>query len=231
MDHNDATRLEACEKYLLGELPVSLRAEFEEHYFSCPVCAADLDDASVFLAASREILRQAPVRPRAELFPSRPKSWMAWLRPAFVVPAFAALLVLLGYQTFVVLPHWKSLVAQETAPQLFHPAYVPVGTARAALNPLHVVAGQPYAVFLDVPSDPRFQSYLVRFEDISGATRSSLSISASDAGKTSVIQFPSNLAPGDYSLVLLGLSSSSTSGVEITRVPFLVENSSKAGQH
>jgi len=32
MDHNDAVRLQAAEKYVLGEFPPDLRDEYEEHF-------------------------------------------------------------------------------------------------------------------------------------------------------------------------------------------------------
>ncbi len=38
MDHNEAVRLQAAEKYLLGELPKEQHAAFEEH-FSTARCA------------------------------------------------------------------------------------------------------------------------------------------------------------------------------------------------
>jgi len=33
MDHSEALRQQAAEKYVLGELPPPLRDEFEAHYF------------------------------------------------------------------------------------------------------------------------------------------------------------------------------------------------------
>jgi len=52
MDHNEALRLHAVEKYALGELPPSLRNEFEEHYFECEECAEDVKAAAEFVERS-----------------------------------------------------------------------------------------------------------------------------------------------------------------------------------
>ena len=42
MDHRDALREMAVEKYLLGELTGESRDIFENHLFDCEQCAADL---------------------------------------------------------------------------------------------------------------------------------------------------------------------------------------------
>jgi Putative zinc-finger len=231
MNHTDATRLGACEKYLLGELPPSLRAEFEEHYFGCAACAAELNAGALFLAGSHQVFGESPATARPEPIHSPSRTWLAWLRPAIAAPAIAALLLLIGYQNFLVIPHWKNLAAHTDAPRLLHPAYVRVGVARSAESAFQVPAGQLSDVFLDIPSDPGFESYLLRIEDNSGATRFSLPIPASEAGKTAILQFPSNLAPGSYQLVLLGLSTSSSSGVDLTRSPFLVVIPGQIKQH
>src|SRR6266404_2189817 len=38
MDHKEAVRLQAAEKYVLGEFPPNLRDEYEEHFFDCAEC-------------------------------------------------------------------------------------------------------------------------------------------------------------------------------------------------
>ena len=59
MDHNEALRLHAVEKYVLGELPPSLRDEFEEHFFECQECALDVRAAAEFVDNVRAVLRFA----------------------------------------------------------------------------------------------------------------------------------------------------------------------------
>jgi len=55
MDHNEALRLHAVEKYVLGELPPSLRDEFEEHLFECQECAQDVKAAAEFVDNVRAV--------------------------------------------------------------------------------------------------------------------------------------------------------------------------------
>jgi anti-sigma factor RsiW len=57
MDHNEAVRLLAAEKYLLGELPNLRREEYEEHYFDCADCAEDITDAVAFMESARQVFR------------------------------------------------------------------------------------------------------------------------------------------------------------------------------
>ncbi len=56
MQHADAIRSMASEKYLLDELTPELREEFEEHFFSCPECALDMRAGAAFLEHSKVAL-------------------------------------------------------------------------------------------------------------------------------------------------------------------------------
>src|SRR5208282_6788733 len=96
MDHNEAVRLQAAEKYLLGDLPKEQHAAYEEHYFDCPTCAEELKATVAFMESARQIAREEALQAVGAkgLAPVPPKDggWFAWLRPAFAVPALAALL-------------------------------------------------------------------------------------------------------------------------------------------
>src|SRR5580700_10047395 len=100
MDHSEAVRLGAAERYLLGELPPDERERFEEHYFGCLECAQDVRAGAVFVDGARDILRverdHAPGRV-AEREPSR-GWWASLLRPAVLVPVMALLILFAAYQ-------------------------------------------------------------------------------------------------------------------------------------
>src|SRR5208282_6286166 len=102
MDHNEAVRLQAAEKYLLGELPKEQHAAYEEHYFDCSACAEEIKTTVAFMESSRQAVRegvpQVVDEKRLVPAPSRASGWFGWLRPAFAVPVFAALLLFIGYQ-------------------------------------------------------------------------------------------------------------------------------------
>src|ERR1700688_2973376 len=103
MDHSEALKLQAAEKYVLGELSSALRDEYEEHYFDCRECAADLKAAAAFADASRAQFRSEPREVFLDKEPA-PHTWFAWLRPVVLVPALAVLAAALAYQSFVTIP-------------------------------------------------------------------------------------------------------------------------------
>ena len=107
MNHSEAVEQMTSERYLLNELTPEARDAFEEHLFDCPECALDLRSGALFV---REAKVQLP-----ELLASQSRSgkakgsvkrsfWSALWRPAFAAPAFAALLIVVGYQNFITLP-------------------------------------------------------------------------------------------------------------------------------
>jgi hypothetical protein len=104
----------AAERYLLNELPPEAREAFEEHVFDCHECAMDIRAAAAFVDEARAqlpaLVQAAPSTPSLPLARPRVKRdrWFAWLRPAFAVPVFATLLLVLGYQNLVTFPALRS---------------------------------------------------------------------------------------------------------------------------
>src|SRR5713101_6808302 len=120
MDHNEAIQLQAAVKYVLGELSQVQREEYEEHYFDCAICATDIKALATFADNAREILRQEKVSQFASDPIPAPAKWFAWFRPIIAVPAFAALLLIIGYQSFVTIPKAKESVATGSSQILFN---------------------------------------------------------------------------------------------------------------
>jgi len=56
MDHNEALRVHAVEKYVLGELPPPLRDKFEGHFFDCQECALDVTATAEFVDNARAVV-------------------------------------------------------------------------------------------------------------------------------------------------------------------------------
>src|SRR5580692_2116878 len=114
MDDNEAVRLQAAEKYLLGELPKEQHAAYEEHYFDCSACAEEIKATVAFMESARQAIREKalePVGARAPA-PSVP-GFFSWLRPAFAVPVLAALLLFIGYQNGVTIPRLKDSTSSQ----------------------------------------------------------------------------------------------------------------------
>src|ERR1700751_6014258 len=56
MDHEEAVRQNATERYLLDELDPELRDQFEEHLFDCQDCALDVRAGAMFVEQTKVIL-------------------------------------------------------------------------------------------------------------------------------------------------------------------------------
>ena len=232
MNHADAIRLGACEKYLLGELAAPLRDEFEEHYFQCADCARDVQSASLFVTACREALHESP--PSSRVNESAATGWFRWMRPAFALPAFAALVLVLGYENFVAVPHWRHLAAHATSSDLLHPVLLHPGISRGAQSAITLHPDQSFAVYLDVPTEPSYPSYLIRLQDASGATRNLLTLSSADVQRPPLLKMPSDLTSGAYTVRVLGLSqpsASPASAPEVAAFPFAIEIRANIEQH
>jgi len=110
MDHSEAVKQMTAERYLLDELTPDAREAFEEHLFDCAECAQDLRAAAAFVDEAKiqlpALTDNLPAPPSAGVGKPKVKRghWLSWWRPVFAIPAFAALLIVIGYQNLVTLP-------------------------------------------------------------------------------------------------------------------------------
>ena len=84
MDHNEATKQMAAERYLLDELTPELRDAFEEHAFDCPECSVDLRAGATFIGAAKvelpKIAEASAALPKPEIIrPAKKKIGLAIL--------------------------------------------------------------------------------------------------------------------------------------------------------
>jgi Putative zinc-finger len=223
MDHNQALQSQACEKYLLGELPPAERDAFEDHYFSCAECAIQLRSAADFLGASREILAASGVLQGKSDAAPVPRRWFAWLlRPAFAVPAFALLLAVIGYQNFVTIPGYKQAAAPRVLPM--H-SLITANTLGDESLSFTVPADQPFGLYVDAPYDAAYSTYLLTLVSPSGAAIPLRALNAAEAQKTQIIAINPGRQAGKYTIVVSGLASTtdSSSAKELARLQFTVE--------
>jgi hypothetical protein len=207
MDHNEAIQLQAAVKYVLGELSPVQRDDYEEHYFDCAECAVDIKALATFADTTREVLRQEKASQLAkDLVPAR-GGWLRWLQPVVAVPAFAALLLMLGYQSFVSVPHWKTLATQSAAPRVL-PMFslITANTRSSDSLAFRVPQGEPFGLYIDVPTDAAYQAYLLRLVDPKGQSRTLRALSYEEAQKTQVVEVNPDRSPGAYQIGVLGLS-------------------------
>lgn len=209
MNHSEAVRQMAAEQYLLGELTPEARDEFEEHAFDCLECALDLRSGAAFVHEAKVQLPALSSSPRPLAAQPRPreerKQLFAWWRPAFAMPAFAVLLLIVGYQNISTIPALRNAAAQ---PELLPWASVHVGTRGAA--PVPVVADREHGVVLlvDLPQQSNYVSYAFELYDSQGKRvwKSAVATPGEGSNGTISLLIPGQgLQPGAYTLAILGL--------------------------
>ena len=224
MDHSEALRLQAAEKYVLGELSPNLREEYEEHYFECDECASDLKAAAAFGDSARELFRkESGQQERAQV-----GGWFGWLRPAIAAPVLAALVFVVCYQSFVTIPKVQRGVAVPTAVQnADFVSLIGANSRSEGAKRFQIHGDRPAILEVDVPASGEFASYLCQLRDASGRTIYQDHISAADAKSTVHLILPKGaLKPGEFSLALIGQGTSPdkiSSRSEIERLAFSVE--------
>ena len=222
MDHPEAIRLMAVEKYLLNELSPELRRSFEEHLFECKECEFDVQAGYALIDGSKEALASTAVEVPKAVVPGKQSSWLSWFRPAFAAPVMALLVAVVGYQNLVTVPSLRNEIAVAQAPQILNPVYLTAGTNRSE-NQVTVTTkrNRPVTFTVDIPTESRFTSYECELQSPSGELEGSLTISA-EAAKNSVSMsmYPKDKNSGTYQLVVFGVSQDGGQKVAIERQPF-----------
>jgi len=153
MNHSQATKLMATERYLLNELAPDAREAFEEHAFDCPDCALDLRAGAAFVEEAKAqlpFLVALPSGSRAPKAVEKRTFWPSLWRPAFAAPAFAALLILVGYQNLVTFP---ALRESATQPRLIPVAPLHPATRGAAPPAFAVDRAHGVSLPIDLSSE------------------------------------------------------------------------------
>ena len=168
MNHQDALQEMAVERYLLGELSGESLDRFEEHLFDCPLCVTDLRTGSTFINAARGELRTAiDAAPAKE----SPFQWASWFfRPSFLAPALGVCLLVLGAESFILLPGMRREIAQVETPEVLNNLVLANAGARG--DSLPEIAAPQHGAFLvsvDIPGRSGFSGYLLSLYSPLGA--------------------------------------------------------------
>jgi anti-sigma factor RsiW len=225
MEHSDVVRLDAVEKYVLGELPANLRDEFEEHYFDCAECAADVKHMMTFMTAGRMVLEETPrVKEATPATQPEKRDWLAWLRPAIAVPAMAALAAIVIFQNVVTIPELKRQGDTDVTATAFSSSYHLQGAMRGESGSSAITVGAKESFALDFDFTPAvvYPSYVGRIVNASGKPVLSFTVSGEMANKEMHLVVPGGLVrPGEYALVFAG-ASQPASTPEVQRIAFAV---------
>jgi hypothetical protein len=209
MDHDEAVREMMAERYLLDELSPELCASFEEHAFDCPNCALDLRTGSAFIEAAKAELPNVTESVRPDAARERPGSpfWSFWLRPAFVVPAFALLLLVIAFQNFSTIPSLRSSAGD---PRILPSAAFHAGTRGAGHTPVRADREQGVVLSIELPRDPAYASYNFTLYDPENKQQWTRTITAKEMqgeeGTVSLFIPGQSLRNGSYTLAIAGIT-------------------------
>jgi len=222
MDHDEAVRQKATERYLLDELDPELRDQFEEHLFDCQDCALDVRAAAMFVEQTKVVLAEpaaSEVRvPAKETELAR--GWFAWFRPAFAVPVLALLLAVIGYQNFVTYPH---LMEAANQPQVGPWASVNISTRGTATTTIKTHPGEGFGLLVNLPPEDGFASYTADLYNPAGKLEWSGPIAGPTAEEGRQIYVPGgHRQSGTYTLVVKGITAAGENK-EISRHPIDVQ--------
>jgi hypothetical protein len=226
MDHQDAVRRGVIEKYLLDEISQPERGEFEAHFFDCQECAEEMRTTAAFLAGARMELRRTHVAQPVRVVAKKP--WVDILRrPAVAAPAFALLLLIVAYQTIMILPRFAGARTQPRNPEILTTLALSGGNAQDGAIPIAMTPkGQPLLLSLDIPTAERFSSYTCVLLAPSGAVAWRLPVSATQAKDTVAISVPSgSLSPGNYRLLVQGRANAGADPVDLVSYRFTLNGS------
>jgi len=228
MDHSEAVRLQAAEKYVLGEFSPNLRDEYEEHFFDCAECAVDVKAIATFADVSREVLRAETEKLAEKKAVPVGAGWLTWFRPVIAVPAFAALLLIIGYQSFVTIPKAKEAAASGASQILFSShALRGVNTAGEEGRTLSIRPDEAFFLDFDFVPTRSFDSYIAQLEDAEGRVLLRAKIAGANANQEAHFPIPAGvLQPGKYVLAFYGDPGASGKihpQNDAGRLPFIVE--------
>jgi Putative zinc-finger len=226
MNHQEVLQEMAVERYLLGELSGVSRDSFEEHLFECLECAMDVKMGVTFIDAVRT---EATV-PRRLTSPhvERARRWTFWFTSRrFLVPALAACLLALCFQTFVLQPRLRQELAQVQTPSVLNPLVLANAGARGDSVP-EIVAPEhgSFVISLDVPATDGFSSYLCSLYSPGGSLLWRITVSPEQARDALLVNVPtSKTKEGLNTFLIQGLPAAGSANgtlVDLARYRFRV---------
>lgn len=231
MEHNEAIRLRAAEKYALGELPEDMRDAYEGHFFDCAECAMDMRAVSAFVDRTREIFGEeakengretapevAGVKPRRDVLGGW---WKGWWQPLIAVPALAALIFVVGYGARRAMQETKPAAAvagQSAVADALQASVHLLGDARRGAGEAPVVrvrAGESFTMDFDFTPSQKFEGYVGQLRDAAGRVVLPVTLSGEMADREVHVVVPGGIVrAGKYSLVFAGVAAASDAGVK-----------------
>lgn len=201
MTHQAAVATYAVERYLLDEMTELERHQFEEHYFDCQECAADLRAGAVMQegvkAGMLGTAAPAAVREPSTVTAFRPKK--TW-SPSVVLPwaAAAVLAIAVGYQSLAIIPGLR----QPLEPQALSPITLRAATRGA--DPQVAPTSGPMTFAVDLSGVQAGTRLTYDLRTAGGELAASGSAEAPSPGTPLLLLVPGTAlaAPGSYVLTV-----------------------------
>jgi len=206
MEHDEAVRSQAAERYVAHELSPAEQEAFEEHFFDCPECAKEVRFEMTFAANVRAVSREQRAANQHAPAPRGVSSWerwLVWLRPRLpLASSFAANLALaagLGY-TLLTGTH------ESAAPRFAQPYFAP-GPTHGSGDVHTLPAGETFYEVRFPAASAASQSYQYDILDAAGQRESSsgsLQAPAAPDGYLTLQAPVRSLPAGIHTLVVRG---------------------------
>jgi Putative zinc-finger len=228
MDHSEAVRLKAVERYILGEFSPEEREKFEEHYFDCPECATEIKALARIRNASRLILEEDAAAEVSSREKRTDRGWFAWLKPVVTIPAIAGLAAIIVWQAAVTIPRLKKQAAPGEIAQVYGSSYRVQGSTRSGnTSKLMVTPNETFGLDFDFTPSSSFERYQGSLVDPQGKSILTFGLGAQAANKELHLVVPAGLLnSGNYELVFVGqngTNDSSPATNEVQRLSFAIE--------
>ena len=205
MNHALSIETKAAERYLLGELLPMERDAFEQHFFECPECAADVCAGSSLAHGAYTFFSQVPVEKTTSIPRTIAAAWRSWFAFPAAIPAAAAfaLLTFTAYQNAILLPELRRVAVESARPRLL-PSVVLVPGSRSALPSVSVPNSAPFfQLLLELPPTKGSGGFDCQLLDNLGRDLWNMRVSTAVATEDINLLVPATqLATGTYELVL-----------------------------
>jgi hypothetical protein len=207
MNHEEAAAAGMVEKYVLGELTSKEMEAFEEHYFCCAQCAADVRAAFLAIEAfkSEVAARQKKQKTPVVAFPpSAPKAPARSFRHWGAIAA-TLLLGVVGYQNLAQLPALRASLEAQSRPYAGDARLLAMGAREGRAET--AVAGEPLLLYVDIPADAQWQRYEIRIAGPEGFRPLKIDVTPEAARDSVPVVFPKGaLRSGRFSVTVHGFA-------------------------
>jgi len=198
MEHEEAIKNLAAERYLLGELTESDRDAYEEHLFSCPACFEQVKAGTEFVGHLRRIGVEEPQPAVAPGLLSRLRTNVGQLA---TITSFGLFLLVSG-----VAVHQNAVISRLKAPgpEIRSPL-TGIAHGAGAVKIVEATKGSRLSLSVGYQRKGEFISYQARVLSATEKTLYPVDLPANEVGVTASIAMPAEaLDPGQYSIVVLG---------------------------